>query len=606
MRPLLALLLLAAPSQDAERPNIVFILADDLGVNDLSCYGRKDQPTPHLDRLASQGLRFTSATCAQPICSPSRAAIMTGKAPARLHLTTFLPGRADAPSQLLLHPKIRQELPLEEATIAERLKAAGYATACIGKWHLGGKGFGPLEQGFDVYHPGKANTTPSESEGSKGEFDLTAAAERFLEANRDKPFFLYLPHNTPHVRFDSRADLVEKHKAAFNPVYAGVMETMDAAVGRLLAKLDALGLAEKTIVVFTSDNGGLHVLEASTAPATHNAPFRAGKGFVYEGGLRVPLIVRWPGRVKPGVVDAPVINTDWTPTQHERAGVKSRDPEDGVSLAGLLARGEPAPARPLFWHYPHYTNQGSRPAGAVRDGDWKLVEHYENGALELYDLASDPSEQADLAAKEPARVAALRGKLEAWRRAVAAQGNAANPQFEPAAWKGLYADVDVSRLAPAPAAVEMNGLQEPWRKAMNSAAKGAPGRGAVLLHARDAKVSGSKLRYEPEPHKDTLGYWVDAGDAAEWTFEVPSAGAFEVEVLQGCGKGSGGAEVEIAVGPASLIFKVEETGHFQRFVPRAVGRLELGKGPATLRLRAASKPGPAVMDLRRVTLRPAP
>jgi arylsulfatase A-like enzyme len=606
-RLLLAAALVAgsAPQEDA-RPNIVFILADDLGVNDLSCYGRKDQPTPHLDRLAAQGLRFTSAYCAQPICSPSRAAILTGKSPARLHLTTFLPGRPDAPSQLLLHPKIRMQLPLEEATLAERLKAAGYATACVGKWHLGGAGFLPPDQGFDVTHPGRANTKPSETEGSKGESDLTAAAERFLEANREKPFFLYLAHNTPHVPFDSRADLVEKHKDAFHPVYAGVIETLDDAVGRLLSKLDALGLAEKTLVVFTSDNGGLHVLEVAKAPATHNTPFRAGKGFLYEGGLRIPLLVRWPGRIRPGVVDAPVVNTDWTPTLLELAGVKTDAPFDGRSLAGLLVRGEPAPARPFFWHFPHYTNQGSRPAGAVRDGDWKLVEHYEDGRLELFDLASDPSETRDLSAKEPARVAALRGKLEAWRREVGAQANAANPAFDPAAWKELYADVDVSRLAPAARAVEMNPAQEPWRKRMNAAAKGPSGRGAVLLHARDAKVTGTKLRTEPEPHKDTLGFWTDAADFAEWSFELPADGAFEVEVLQGCGRGSGGAEVEIAVGGRSLTFKVEETGHFQRFVPRSVGTLALEKGPQTLVVRALSKPGPAVMDLRRVTLRPAP
>src|SRR5262245_11180735 len=189
----------AAESAKTRLPNILFILCDDLGINDLHCYGRKDHHTPNLDRLAAQGLRFTSAYCAQPICSPSRAAILTGKAPARLHLTTFLPGRADTPAQKLLHPKINMQLPLEHQTLAELLKEAGYATACIGKWHLGGKGFTPKEQGFDVVHPGKANTEPSESEGGKGEYDLTAQAINFLEQNREKPFFLYLPHNNPHI-----------------------------------------------------------------------------------------------------------------------------------------------------------------------------------------------------------------------------------------------------------------------------------------------------------------------------------------------------------------------------------------------------------------------
>ena len=181
------------------RPNIVFILADDLGVNDLGAYGRRDHHTPNLDRLAEHGLRFTTAYVASPICSPSRAALMTGRAPARLHLTTYLPGRPDTSSQKLLHPPMRQHLPLDETTLAERLRVAGYATAAIGKWHLGGEGFSPREQGFDEFHAGQATTTPSDTEGGKGEYDLTGAAERFIDANRDRPFFLYLAHNTPHM-----------------------------------------------------------------------------------------------------------------------------------------------------------------------------------------------------------------------------------------------------------------------------------------------------------------------------------------------------------------------------------------------------------------------
>ncbi len=599
IRLLLAAALLAPDVDD--KPNIVFILADDLGVNDLSCYGRAEQPTPHLDRLAKEGLRFTSAYCAQPICSPSRAAILTGKAPARLRLTTFLPGRGNHPSQLLLNAPSPPGLPFEETTLAERLQAAGYATACIGKWHLGGKGLQPTDQGFDVYHPGKANTPPTETEGSKGEMDLTAAAERFLEAKKDGPFFLYLTHNTPHIPYDSTPALLEKHKAAFNPAYAGVIETMDASVGRLLAKLDALGLREKTLVVFTSDNGGLHVLEFTKTPATHNTPFRAGKGFVYEGGLRIPLIVRWPGRVKPDTLsDAPVTGTDWTPTFLELAGVKTTDSFDGQSIAPLL-RGEPEPARPLFWHFPQYTNQGGRPAGAVREGDWKLVEHYEDGRLELFNLAKDVGETTDLAAQEPIRVAALRGKLEAWRRAVKADSNAANPAYSPAAARPLYGDVDVSRLAPLEKATAMAEALDAWRKGMNK--PGPAGGGALILHARDAKVTGQKLQYEAPPQKDTLGFWVNPADFAEWSFEVPNAGTYAVEVLQGCGKGSGGAEVELAFADGSLTFKVEETGHFQRFVPRTIGIVKLEKGPQTLTVRAKSKPGPAVMDLRRVTLR---
>ena len=265
---------LAAPA--AEQPNIVLILADDLGINDLSCYGRKEQPTPNLDALAAQGMRFTSAYCAQPICSPSRAALLTGKCPARLHLTNFLPGRADAPSQKLLQPVIEGQLPIEETTIAELLRAAGYATACIGKWHLGGAGFGPKEEGFDFVFTGHPQTTPSATEGSKGEIERTAEAEKFIDANKDRPFFLYLPHDSPHIPFAATPAEMEQHKGAFNPTYAAVIARLDDAVGRVLKKIDALGLAERTVFIFASDNGGLHVLESPGTPATHNTPFAAG------------------------------------------------------------------------------------------------------------------------------------------------------------------------------------------------------------------------------------------------------------------------------------------------------------------------------------------
>src|SRR2546430_236250 len=196
------------------RPNIVFILADDLGPNDLACYGRRDNPPPNLDRLAAEGSRFTCAYVAQPICSPSRAAILTGKPPARLHLTTYLPGRPDCPSQKLLHPIIEQQLPLAERTVAECLHDAGYATACIGKWHLGGGGFLPTDQGFDLYYPGNAVMKPSATEGGKGEYDLTARAIEFVQKNRDRPFFLYLAHNSPHIPYSARAELVAKNVRA--------------------------------------------------------------------------------------------------------------------------------------------------------------------------------------------------------------------------------------------------------------------------------------------------------------------------------------------------------------------------------------------------------
>ena len=459
-----------APAAPSLQPNIVFILCDDLGINDLHCYGREDHHTPNLDRLAKQGMRFSSAYCAQPICSPSRAAILTGKTPARLHLTTYLPGRPDAVSQKVLHPEIQMQVPLAEKMLPRYFKEAGYVSAAIGKWHVGGQGFGPLEHGFDLYHPGQANTRPSATEGGKGEYDLTAAAEQFIEANQDRPFLVYLAHNTPHIPYDAQPARVDQNAKAFEPVYAGVIETLDDTVGRLLAKLDALKLADKTIVVFTSDNGGLHVPEGPHPKITHNTPYRAGKGFVYQGGLRIPLIVRWPGHVPAGaLVDDPVINTDWVPTLLELAGQPVPAGLDGVSLAALLTGRGPAPRRNLFWHFPHYTNQGSRPGGAMRAGNWMLVEYYDDGSAELFDLAGDFGERRNLAAQEPERVTEMRAALAAWRRQVNAQGNRPNPDFDPVKYRELYSDVDASRFEPALANPAQWEQMQAWRKRMNAA-----------------------------------------------------------------------------------------------------------------------------------------
>jgi arylsulfatase A len=471
---LLFLALVAAVQAAQPRPNIVFILADDLGINDLGCYGRSDHRTPHLDRLAREGMRFSASYCAQPICSPSRAALMTGKAPARLHLTTYLPGRPDARSQKLLHPPMRRQLPLEHVTMAEALKKEGYVTAHIGKWHLGGTGFLPTDQGFDLYHPGQAKTTPGPEEGGKGEYDLTRAAMRFMETNRQRPFFLYLPHNSPHIAYTARSHLVARNVRAFEPVYAAVMETLDDTVGLLLGKIDALGLRTNTIVVFTSDNGGLHVPEGGHRTITHNTPFRAGKGFLYEGGLRVPLLVRWPGKIAEGKsVDTPVINTDWYPTLMELIGAAAPGDVDGKSFASLLLAqptADPGQARQrrLFWHFPHYTNQGSRPGGSVREGNWKLIEHYDTEKLELYDLARDAGETNDLARVEPDRARKMQAQLADWRRSVGAQTNALNPNFDPALYKILYEDTDVSSYEPARADAATLRKLLAWRRQMNA------------------------------------------------------------------------------------------------------------------------------------------
>jgi arylsulfatase A-like enzyme len=398
---------------------------------------------------------------------------MTGKHPARLHITTFLPGRANARSQKLLHPQIQMQLPLAEKTLAEYLKEAGYATACIGKWHLGGAGFGPKEQGFDVVHVGRANTMPSATEGGKGEYDLTAQAEKFIEEHRAGPFFLYLPHNTPHIPQAGKPELVEKYKTSFNPVNAALMETMDDCVGRVLDKLDALKLAENTIVIFTSDNGGLSVHEFAGTPATHNTPYRAGKGFVYEGGLRVPTIIRWPGKIKPAVIDWPMVNTDWPPTLMALAGMNVPEGLDGVDISPeLLGRGEPA-ARTFFWHFPHYNNQGGRPAGAVRDGDWKYVIYYDTGRAELYNLKDDVSEAHDIAAENVDTADRLHKLHAEWLKKVGAQTNSPNPDFDASLFKRLYEDFDPSRPPGALTAAAMEEQMKDWRQLMNEVVRGA-------------------------------------------------------------------------------------------------------------------------------------
>jgi arylsulfatase A len=462
----------SATSAQQRPPNIIFILADDLGVNDLGVYGRRDHRTPNLDRLAAEGLRFTAAYAASPICSPSRAAIMTARAPARLHLTTFLPGRADAASQKLLHPPIRQQLPLEETTIAERLRSAGYATAAIGKWHLGGAGYGPREQGFDVYHGGQATTKPSETEGGKGEYDLTREAQRFIDANRERPFFLYLAHNNPHIPYSAQQKIVDASRDAFEPGYAATVQTLDDVMGRLLLHLDAAGLRDRTIVVFTSDNGGLHMPEGPHARVTHNTPFRAGKGYVYEGGLRVPMIVRGPGLSKSRVIHTPFVNPDWMPTLLELAGAPPAQAIDGVSQARLLISGtSSSDSRPLYWHIPHYTNQGSRPAGAVRDGRWKLVEHYDDGKVELFDLDADPEETRDVAAKQAARAAAMRTRLRDWRKSVGAQENTPNPNWDAGLSKLIYVDFDSTRFDPLRADAAAWKDVAVWRERMNDAVR---------------------------------------------------------------------------------------------------------------------------------------
>ena len=449
--PLLFLLgLPAAARQESPAPwNVVLILADDLGWRDLGCTGSTFYETPAIDRLAAQGMKFTRAYSACNVCSPTRASIMTGKYPARLHTTNFFGGNRRGS---LMPPTYRQSLPTEEPTLAEAFQQSGRRTAFGGKWHLGGKGSLPSDHGFDVVM-GLA-TKPAGGPADDPHFAtmISTQAAAFIEETKDKPFFLYMPLHSPHVGLKTRPELIEKYKAkasalaysgprevAAGPgfkaravqdhaVYAGMIQEMDEAVGRVLKKLDDLKLADRTIVVFTSDNGGLSTAEGSP---TCNLPLRAGKGWNYEGGHRVPWIVRVPGRVAAGTeCDAPVISQDLYPTLLELAGapVPKDQAIDAVSLVPLLDRKGSLPERPLFWHYPHYSNQGGRPGGAMRAGTFKLVEFFEDSKVELYDLATDPGEERDLAAAQPERAAEMTRRLHRWRESVGAQMPTPNPE----------------------------------------------------------------------------------------------------------------------------------------------------------------------------------
>jgi arylsulfatase A len=595
-----ALLALAPASAQETPPNFVILFADDLGINDLGCFGRKDQNTPNLDKLAAEGARFTQAYAAASVCSPSRAALMTGQSPARLKITTFLTGRSDRASHRVLAAPINLHLPKGVQTIAQLLKPKGYVSAAVGKWHLGGKGHQPTDHGFDESFTGKVNPGAESPQGGKGELGQADYAVKFIQKNKANPFLLYLAFDNPHIPLAAPAKAIEANAKSFHPTYAALIESLDAAVGRVMKALEDNGLAKNTVVIFASDNGGVHISELKESPATYNAPSRAGKGFLYEGGLRTPLIVRYPARLAPAVISEPVVLGDLCPTICALAKVPAPSTLDFQDISPVLFEQKPL-NRPLFWHQPHYMNQGGKPAGVAREGDWKLIEQYEDGSLELYNLAKDPSETTDLAAAEPNRVAALRGKLEAWRRSVGAETLKANPNFSRTLWEDCFVKTDVTQLKALPTSEAMRPLLADWRKAMNDATtEGA--NSLIFLEARDAQVKATKMKYEEPPLKDTLGFWVNAADTASWTFQAPKAGTYRVTVLQGCGKGNGGSVVALDTQQGSCEFTVEETGHFQRFVPREVGKLKLVAGENTLTVRPVKKAKAAVMDLRRVIL----
>ncbi len=442
-------LLGAAPP---ERPNIVFILADDLGWTDLACQGSKYYETPHIDRMAAQGMRFTDGYSCGPNCQPTRAALMSGQYGPRTGVYTV--GGIDRfPWQTRpLRPVDNvQKLSPEKVTVAEALKKAGYATAMFGKWHLGeDPAHHPSAQGFDealvtMGQHFNFKTTPT-VEVPKGAYladFLTDKAADFIRRRKEGPFFLYLPHFGVHAPHDAKPDLMARFKdkpaagGHHDPTYAAMIASVDESVGRVLALLDELKLAEKTMVIFSSDNGGVggYVREGlkKAGDITDNAPLRGGKGMLYEGGIRVPWIFRWPGRIAPGAVSAaPIVSVDLYPTLLEIAGAA---PEPGAVLDGhsfLDVLGGGAAARgPLFWHFPGYLGAGqgtwrTTPAGAIREGDWKLQEFFEDGRRELYNLKDDPGERRDLTAAQKDKAAELHARLVAWRASVNAPMPAKN------------------------------------------------------------------------------------------------------------------------------------------------------------------------------------
>jgi len=426
-------------------PNIVFILADDLGWTDLGCQGSKYYETPNLDRLAREGLRFTDAHTNGPNCAPTRASVMSGQYGPRHGIYTVQSGLRglEADRKLVPAPNVTR-LPQNIVTVAQALKDGGYRTGMFGKWHLGRGMFHPSQRGFDEaavtegQHFNFALDPPAEyPQGTYLADYLTDRAVGFIRENRSKPFFLYLPHFGVHVPLQAKPELVKRFEAKQgadghdNPNYAAMIASVDESVGRVLATLEELKLAENTLVVFTSDNGGVGGYRSAGLKGgkdnTNNAPLRGGKGMLYEGGHRVPLIVRYRPLTKPATTSAePVISIDFYPTFLELAGVKPspQQPLDGKSLLPLLRTPTGTLGRDLFWHFPGYLEAGNSgdwrttPAGAIRSGEWKLIEFFEDSRVELYNLKQDVGEKHNLSAAMPAKAAELREKLAAWRKSV--------------------------------------------------------------------------------------------------------------------------------------------------------------------------------------------
>ncbi|MFP4580614.1 MAG: sulfatase [Candidatus Sumerlaeia bacterium] len=462
---------------ETTQPNIIFILIDDLGWMDLGFQGSSFYETPNIDKLARQGMRFSDAYASCPVCSPTRASVMSGKYPARVGVTQFIGGGGRG--KLLEVPYLHY-LPLEEKSIASSLRDGGYSTWHVGKWHLGSEEYFPEKHGFDVNiggcHWGMPKNgyfspykIPGFCDGPEGEYltdRLTDEAVQLIKnRNLAKPFFLHMSHYTVHIPIQAPEHLVEKYrkKAAAlgldkidpmevgdylpvehrkdqrvirrtiqsDPVYAAMVQNLDDNVGRLLDTLEEEGIADSTVVFFTSDNGGLSSAEGSP---TCNAPLQEGKGWMYEGGTREPLVVRWPDEIRPdSICGVPVTTPDFYPTMLEMAGLDLMPDQhvDGVSLMPLLKGGQTLDREAIFWHYPHYSNQGCTPGCSVRAGDYKLIKFFEDNRIELYNLREDVSEEKNLAEAMPEKCAELEKLLDDWLESVEAKFPEPNPDWQP-------------------------------------------------------------------------------------------------------------------------------------------------------------------------------
>ena len=461
----LSALSLSAKEECGQSPNVVMFLIDDLGWNDFGCYGSRFYQTPTIDSLAHAGVLFTDGYAACTVSSPTRAALMTGKYPARLHLTDWIAGW-NYPWAKLRIPEGTKYLPLEEKTVAEYLKDSGYQTWHVGKWHLGDdEKYWPENQGFDVNIGGNYKGAPIKNkEGCNGYFSpyclprlengeegeyltdrLTDEAERLIEKQGDRPFFLNMSHYAVHTPLGAKPELERKYEALAdssyfhnNATYAAMIQSVDESLNRILEVLKRKGVLDNTLIIVTSDNGAVHKISKSY-------PLRKGKGAEYEGGVRVPLIVYWKGHTPVNKkVHTPVITMDLFSTIIDAAGVKAKDETiDGVSLWPVI-KGEKESERPIFWHYPHYHNGGARPYSAVRLGDWKLIKQYESDTCELYNLKEDIGERKNLRDDCPQKADELSRVLEKWLKTVDAQLPSENPTWDAKRERktGKYAGLD--------------------------------------------------------------------------------------------------------------------------------------------------------------------